>query len=264
MMLIKSGIENVRVFELPCGIRAGGGYIANPRMALVRWRSSWSDKFYQVYVNGQYAGATVHSRQRQMLVPIPASLELPVRIEVFAVEAEQADTDFGDELNYPAALNQNGSGGGRAKITMLRGQNLPIGSTCQIYFDGGSGEIDYDNPLNDLPIRIWPAWQDKSGFGMSNFGKSDFGYDSSAAVGFGRGSFGQCQFGFDADTFEWKGPQLQAGVYKFAVIITDQFGNQSGAIETEPITITPLPKPAEQLNISSFDKQTNQLVLTIS
>lgn len=146
---------------------------------------------------------------------------------------------------------------------MLRGQNLPIGATCQIYFDGGSGEIDYDNPLNDLPIRIWPAWQDKSGFGMSSFGKSDFGYDSSAAVGFGRGSFGQCQFGFDADTFEWKGPQLQAGVYKFAVIITNQAGNQSNAIETEPITVTPLPKPAEQLSIFSFDKQMNQLVLKI-
>ncbi len=257
-MLINSGIENVRVFELPCGIWAGGGYVASPRIALVRWRSSWNDKFYQVYVNGQYAGATVDRQQRQMLVPIPTSLELPVRIEVFAVEAEQADTDLGDELNYPVGLS------GRVKITMLRGQNLPIGATAQIYFDGGSGEIDYDNPLNDLPIRIWPAWQDKSGLGMSSFGKSDFGYDSSAAVGFGRGSFGQCQFGLDADTFDWISPQLQAGVYKFAVIITDEVGNQSGAIETEPITVTPLPKPAEQISISSFDKQTNQLVLSVS
>jgi len=258
MALINSGIENVRVFELPCGIRADGGYIASQRIALVKWRSTWSDKFYQVYVNGQYAGATVNNRQSQMLVPIPASLELPVRIEVFAVEAEQAGTDFGDELNYPTGLS------GRVKITMLRGQNLPIGATCQIFSDNGSGEIDYDNPLNDLPIRIWPAWQDKSGLGMSRFGWSDFGYDSSASVGFGRGSFGRCQFGLDADTFEWKGPQLQAGVYKFAVIITDQLGNQSSAIETEPITITPLPKPAEQISISSFDKQANQLVLSIS
>jgi len=258
MGLISSGIENVKVFELPCGIWAGGQYFASSRFALVKWRSSFSDKFYQIYVNGRYAGTTLDSWQRQMLVSLPASLESPVRIEIFAVEPEQADTDFSDEQNLPAGQ------GGRVRISMLRGQNLPVGATCQIYYDGGTGQIDYDNPLNDLPIRIWPAWQDKAGFGMSSFGRSDFGYDSSAAVGFGRGIFGLCDFGIDADTLEWMSPQLAAGVYKFAVKVTDHTGNQTSAVETEPITVTPLPKPVEQVTISSFDKQTNQLVLSIS
>lgn len=251
------GIENVMVFELPCGIRADGGYIASVRTALVKWRSSLSDKFYQVYVNGRYAGSTVDSRQRWILIWLPASLESPVRIEVFAIEAEQADTDFSDELHCPAGMS------GRVKIIMLRGQNLPVGATCQVYFDNGTGQIDYDNPLNVLPVMVWPAWQDKAGFGMSSFGRSDFGYDSSAAVGFGKGSFGRGEFGIDADTFEWLSPQLSAGVYKFAVRIIDGAGNQSGPIETGPITVTPLPKPAEEVSISSFDKQTNQLVLSI-
>ncbi len=258
MGLIRIGIEDVGLFELPCGIWANGGYIAGCRFALVKWRSSFSDKFYQVYVNGGYAGATIDSHQRQMLVAIPASFELPARIEVFAVEAEYADTDFSDELDFPAGQS------GRVKITMLRSQNLPIGATCRIYYDAGTGEIDYDNPLNDQPIRIWPAWQDKAGFGMSSFGGSDFGYDSSAAVGFGKGSFAQGRFGLDADTFDWISPQLDAGVYKFAVIVTDKAGNQAGAIESGPVTVTPIPKPAEKLSISSFDKQTNQLVLSIS
>ena len=147
---------------------------------------------------------------------------------------------------------------------MLRCQKLPVGSTAQIYFDDGTGQIDYSTPLNDSPIRIWPSWQDKSGFAMSCFGRSDFGYDSSAAAGFGRGNFGDVQFGFDDDTIEWISPQLQCGTYKFAVIITDETGNQSEPIETEPITVTPLPTPAENLDISSFDKQMNQLVLIIS
>ncbi len=258
MGLSSIGIESVMVFELPCGIWAGGGYIASTRTALVKWRSSFNDRFYQVYVNGRYAGVTVDSQQRRMLVPLPVSLEAPVRIKVFAVEAGQADTDFSDEQNWPAGL------GGRVRIAVQRSQSLPVGATCQIYFDAGTGQIDYDAPLNDSPIRIWPAWQDKAGFGMSSFGKSDFGYDSSAAVGFGKGGFGCGDFGLDADSLQWISPSLAAGVYKFAVKVTDEAGNQSGPIETGPITVTPLPKPAEQISICSFDKQMNQLVLSIS
>ena len=258
MALISSGIENVRAFELPCGIWADGGYVGSPRTAFVKWRSVWADKFYQIYVNGQYAGATVDSQQRQMIVQIPTSLESPVRIEVFAVEAERADTDFSSEI--ASSIGQSG----RVRISMLRGQSLPIGAIAQIYFDNGTGEIDYDKALSDSPIRIWPACQDKAGFGMSRFGAGDFGYNSAAAVGFGRGGFGRGQFGLDADTFEWISPAMRAGIYKFAVKVTDEAGNESGSSDTGQVTVTPAARPAEQISISSFDKQANQLVLGIS
>ncbi len=258
MALISSGVERVRVFELPGGIWADGRYVGTPRIALVRWRSAWSDKFYQIYVNGQYAGVTVDSQQRQMIVQMPTSLESPVRIEVFAVEVEQADTDFSSEID--SSIGQSD----RVRISVLRSQGLPIGATAQIYFDNGTGEIDYDKALNDSPIRVWPAWQDKAGFGMSRFGASDFGYDLAAAVGFGKGSFGHGQFGLDADAFEWTSPPLCAGVYKFAVKVTDEAGNESNGSEAGQVTVTPAPRPAERISISSFDKQTNQLVLSIS
>jgi len=258
MALISSGVERVRVFELPGGIWADGRYVGTPRIALVRWRSAWSDKFYQIYVNGQYAGVTVDSQQRQMIVQIPTSLESPVRVEVFAVEPEQADTDFSSEID--SSIGQSD----RGRISVRRSQGLPIGATAQIYFDNGVGEIDYDNPLNDSPIRVWPVWQDKAGFGMSKFGTSDFGYDSAAAVGFGKGSFGNRQFGLDADIFEWLSPPMQPGVYKFAVKITSKVGNESNGSETGQVTVTPAARPAEQVSISSFVKQTNQLVLSVS
>jgi len=258
MALIESEIERVRALELPSGVWADGKYVGTPRIALVKWRSCWSDMFYQVYVNGQYAGTTVDSQQRQMIVQMPTSLETPVQIEVFAVKPEEADTDFSSEIS--SSIGQSG----RVRISMLRSQNLPIGATAQIYSDNGTGEIDYDNPLNDSPIRIWPAWQDKAGFGMSRFGTSDFGYDSAAAVGFGKGSFGNGQFGLDADTFEWVSPPMQVGVYKFAVRITNKVGKESNSSETSQITVIPAARPAEQARISSFDKQTNQLVLSIS
>lgn len=258
MGLISSGIDMVRAFELPGGIWADGRYVGAPRIALIKWRSSWDDKFYQVYVNGWYGGATVDNQQRQMIVQIPTCLQVPVRVEVFAVEATWADTDFSSELD----LSKSHSG--RVRISMLRDQNLPIGTTAQIYFDNGTGQIDYDNPLNDSPMRIWPVWQDKAGFGMSRFGVSDFGYDSAAAIGFGVGSFGNGQFGLDADIFELISPLMNAGVYKFAVKITDEAGNESSGSESRQVTVTPVAKPAEDLSISSFDKDTNQLVLSIS
>jgi hypothetical protein len=214
--------------------------------------------FYQVYVNGQYAGSTVDSRQRQMIVPIPSSFETSARIEVFAVEAEYAHIDLSNELtNSPASS-------GRVRISLLRSQNLPMDATAEIYFDNETGTVDYNQPLSDRPIRIWPAWQDKAGFGMSRFGGSDFGYDVAGAVGFGKGSFGHGQFGLDADTIEWTSPPLTAGIYKFGVKIINGAGNESSASETESISVIPAASPAEQVSICSFDKQTNELVLSVS
>jgi len=257
MSLISTGIESVRAFELPAGIWADGQYVEAPRVALVKWRSAWDDKFHQVYVNGQYAGTTLDSRQRLMVIPIPTSFESPVRLEVFAVEAEHAYTDFSSEYFWRPVDS------GRVKITLLRSQNLPDGATAEIYFDNGTGQIDYDNPLTDSPIRIWPARQDKAGFAMSGFGLGDFGYDSAAAVGFAKGSFGLGQFGLDTDTIEWTTPELKSGTYKFGVKVRDASGSQNCSSETGPITVTPGAKPAERLSIASFDKQTNQLLLKI-
>ncbi|MDT8301910.1 MAG: hypothetical protein RQ760_10535 [Sedimentisphaerales bacterium] len=259
MKLISEGIENVRAYELPAGIWANGDCFGRPRTALVKWvcKTNQGDMFYQVYVNGQYAGTTADSRQRQMIVPVPSSFKSAVRIEVFTVEAEQAHMDLSKELASESAAN------GRVRISLLRSQDLPSEATAEIYFDNGTGVIDYSQPLSNRAIRIWPAWQDKAGFGMSRFGAGDFGYDSAAAVGFGKGNFGQGQFGLDADTIEWTSPPLMAGVYKFGVKIIDEAGNKSSASETEPITVIPAARPAEQLSISSFDKQTNELVLNI-
>ncbi len=257
MSLIDSGIHSVRAFALPAGIRADGRCVQAPRDALVKWHSMWTGKLHQVYVNGRYAGTTLDDQQRQMVVPIPTSPESPVRIEVFAVELQEADTDFASELGQPVTDT------GRVKITLLRSQNLPADAAANIYFDNGTGQMDYDHPLTDPPIQIWPAWQDKAGFAMSEFGLGDFGYDAAAAVGLGKGAFGHAQFGLDADMIEWTSPPLPAGVYKFGVKVTDKSGTQSSTSETEPITVTPAARPAEKLGVSSFDNQTNQLILAV-
>jgi hypothetical protein len=258
MSLTSSGIDNVRSFELPAGIWADGGYAGSPRVALVKWRSCWTDMIHQVYINGRFAGATIDTEQRQLVIQLPGCSQSAARIEIFAVAPEYAHIDFSGHLDSSFC------GTGRVKILMVRHQNLTPGSVADVHSDNGTGQIDYSKALNDPPIRVWPAWQDKAGFGMSRFGASDFGYDSAAAVGFGKGSFGQGGFGLDADTFEWTSPPMPAGVYKFAVQITSPTGTKSSIAESRSVTLVPPAKPAHRLSVSTFDKETNQLVLNVS
>jgi len=257
MGLISSGIEKVRVFEVPAGIWSDGRVLASPRAALVEWSSSLSGKFFQVYANGRYAGTTIDCEQRRMLVQVPSEPGRAVRIEVFAVEPEEAYVDLSDE----PGLSQSGSG--RVRIVFVRTEDLPVDGTVEVYFDNGSGVIDYGEPLGDSPVRLWRARQEKGGFGLSEFGVSDFGYDCSAGIGFGRGSFGSNWFGIDAEMVEWTSEPLAAGVYRFGVKVFDGKGNESGSVETGEVTVVPWAKPAELLEVFSFDGQRNQLVLSV-
>ena len=142
--------------------------------------------------------------------------------------------------------------------------SLPFKGTAEIYFDQGSGEFDYNSPM-EAGLVLWPAWQDKSGFGLSEFARSDFGYDGSAAVGFGRGWFGYAEFGFDADMVSWDSCELQAGTYKFALIVVDRLGNKSeAACESPEIVVIPVQQPVLGLNVESYDKQEDRLVIGVS
>lgn len=258
MTITSDKIENVRAFEVPNGVFGDGQIAAAPKIAFVKWQSGWSDKFYQVYVNGKYAGATSDSEQRHMLVQVPDSPQTAVKIEVFAVEAQKANIDFGDEVGLDEPDKS------RVCIQLLRSQNLPSDSFAEIYSDNGSGQINYENPINNTPIKIWPSWQSKAGFAMSKFGLADFGYDWAAAVGFGKGCFGYGQFGIDTDCIVWLSEQLPAGTYKFGVKIVSKNGNKSSSIETEQITVIPAAKPAEHLAVASFNKQNNKLIFNVS
>ena len=113
-------------------------------------------------------------------------------------------------------------------------------------------------------LRLWPAWQDKGGFGLSRFGASDFGYDGSAAVGFGRGSFGEGDFGFDADIINWQSSELATGEYKFAVKVSDGKGNESSASQTDVITVIRTASGAEEIAAESYDKDQDKLVLSVN
>ncbi|MBN1359356.1 MAG: hypothetical protein JW993_02135 [Sedimentisphaerales bacterium] len=258
MPMIRDGIENVRGMVLPDGIADDGHSVGFSRAALVSWHSGLEGKLHQVYVNDRFAGATLDPAQRQLVVQLPSSFEAAVRLEVTAVEPEEAHVDFADALGFTPIDST------RVRLTLLRNQDLPLGATANVYCDHGTGQIDYEAPLNREPVPLWPCRQDKAGFGMAQFATGDFGYESAAAVGFGQGSFGHGQFGLDADTVDWVSPDLSLGTYRFGVSVTDLHGDESAASETEPITVVPPARPAAGCEIVTFDPANNQLTLSVA
>ena len=249
-MILSQGIDRVRAFALPAGVRSDGSANQLAGATIVKWHSTYTDMLHQVYVNGKFAGATVEPGQRQLIVPIPLSQRTAVRIEVFAVEPQFADVDFSEKIDSGQIQ------AGRVKIEFPRADNLPIDGKVDYYLEG--------NRLNNRSIKIQPEFADKGGFGMSCFGNSDFGFDGSAATGFGKGNFGLGWFGFDSDILCWQSGQLEAGNYKFGIKITDDLGNTTDEQETEMITVIPPAQPAEGLTIKSFDKQNNKLVFHVA
>ncbi len=258
MPISREGIDNVQGMVLLDGIAADGQGAAFSRAVLLSWHSSLKGKLHQAYVNGRFAGVTLDCEQRQLVVQLPSSFEAAVRVEVVAVEPEDAHMDFATDLGF-APIDST-----RVRLTLLRRQDLPLGGVVNIYSDHGTSEIDYALPLNPAPIPLWPCRQDKAGFGVAQFATGDFGYESAAAVGFGGGSFGQGHFGLDADTVAWTSPALGLGTYRFGVTVTDGDGNESPASETEPIAVVPPARPAAGCDIVTFDLSTNQLTLSLS
>ncbi len=254
--LIGSGIDRVRAFGLAAGVGADGGFINTPLSVLVKWRSEHEGKLHQVYVNGKLTGVTRNCREHMMVVAIPSGDLAAARIEVYAVEPSQGNIDFNEEIG---TFDQ----AGRVRIEWPRYLSLPFAGCARVYSDSGEGEIDYDTAVNTKPIQLWPAWQDKGGFGLSGFGRSDFGFDGSAAVGFGNGSFGYGEFGFDADLVTWDSCELETGLYQFGVKVMDRFGNYGGASETEEILVIRFAKPAEALEVDSYDQEHEELLLSV-
>jgi len=258
MSFLREGIENVLALALPDGIAADGRHAAISRAALVTWQSALEGMLYQIYVNGMLAGTTIDAGQRRLIVRTPGSFESAVRIEVVAVCPRDAARDYAGEMDGSDVDS------GRVKLTLLRIQSLPIGGALNIYFDNGTGVIDYAEPLNVSPVPVWPCRQDKAGFGMAQFGAGDFGYESASAVGFGKGSFGHGGFGLDADVTKWVSPALPLGTYRFGVTVVDPSGEESSAGESQPVAVIPAAQPAVGLGILEFNEYTNQLTLCLS
>lgn len=256
MAAVSEGIKNVRVFGLLAGIAVDGEAFIDPSSVLVKWESVHTDRLHQVYVDGKFAGVTGDRRQHMMEIGVFSGLFSGSEIEVYAVLPEEGDVDLSDQLDLVGRRD-------RVRLSFPRNMPLPFEGKADVYSDGASGQIDYQSPVSKEAIDVWPSWQDKDGFGLSTFGACDFGYEV-CGLGFGKGSFGKGEFGFDSDEAMFETSELSAGNYRFGVELTDAFGNSSPAVESQGVTVIPMVLPAEGLGVYSYDKQQDELVLTIN
>jgi hypothetical protein len=253
MSLESSGIEKVEAYAVSGQVFEDGESVYFGDV-VVTWQSSWSGKFYQIYVNGLYAGTTLSSAQRRIVLTVPTGRSAAV-IEVFAVDACDAYENFSGESAVSFGTTD------RVQLRFNRDQSIGINCRAVVY-SGTDGSVDYENSLDDS-VRFWPCFQDKAGFGLSRFGDGDFGFDSGAGVGFGRGFFGSGLWGQGADIVEWSSGELCDGDHKFGIKVRDDAGNEGAAFESELLTVVCGSEPAESLSVESYDKESDKLVIRI-
>lgn len=247
-------IEAVRAESFPMGRLRSGKVVATSGLVLVRWRSGLSDRLFQVYVNGCLAGVTSEPDQRMLLIHIePRNL---AAIEVGAVDAEERWSDHSPELT--GFSNQDSS---RVELRVPRRGELPLNSVVKVYWDFGSGTIDYSEELGERVV--WLEEAEKWGWGLDGFGKGDFGYSGTGAVGWGKGSFGDGEFGFDGDVLTYRSQAIDPGKYKFDLRLMDGLGNlDAGGSGVVEVFVDPI-QPSGELEIESYDDSSNSLMLKI-
>jgi hypothetical protein len=137
------------------------------------------------------------------------------------------------------------------------------GDYVKLHGNNGDGDIDWDTPLIDSPIDLFPDGAGVLGFGWTPFGSTPFGRpDSVQIAGWGQQPFGAVPFGYGATKISVKVTVYASGDYKFGFASYDAAGNKhSGSPEeiTVPVCIAP-PAPTG-LRRNSYDKDTDVLVL---
>ncbi|MCK4999028.1 MAG: hypothetical protein KAS23_05820 [Anaerohalosphaera sp.] len=234
----------MKAIAVPAGIGRDGRCFDEPLNILVSWKSSNTDKLHQVYVNGRFAGVTDDVKQRRIRIYVPTCWEGSSRIAVYAVDPELQYEDHRDQLDEQSTS-------GRVVLRWARTQSMPLGGRYEVYSNNGNGEIDHSKVLVGGKGMLWLCGQNKSGFCLSRFGLSDFGYDGSACPGFGRGEFGAGEFGFDADVIEWVSDELESGRYKFAIRIPDRYGMEQFSAESDEIAVIRRAKGVDGLGVDS-------------
>ncbi|MEA3368480.1 MAG: hypothetical protein U9R68_10250 [Planctomycetota bacterium] len=239
MSCTTDGITHVRVRPLALDL-APDGTVAGPGAVEVTWHSTHEDRWHQVYVNGRLAGVSTLPADRRLAVTVPAGRSgrhEMLLVEVAAVEAPDRWTDFADTLTGfgPGA-------GAEVRLTWQAGLYLdPNLEVFDVFGDGATGTVDYDSPLNELPVPARPG------------GRTPWGYGTG---GYGIGAYGQA-----AAEYAWTTDLVVPGTHRFAVVAADAAGNRLATAAEVQIAVCPLPRPPEDFRVTLYDPNTRVATL---
>jgi len=137
------------------------------------------------------------------------------------------------------------------------------GDYVKLHGNGGEGDINWDMPLIDSPIELFPEGKGILGFGHTPFGNTPFGLAWSVGIpGFGQQPFGAVSFGYGAVQISVIWRVYTEGDYLFGFASYDAAGNKhSGSPEEIPVPVCIAPPAPMGLVRNSYDKDTDVLVL---
>ena len=139
------------------------------------------------------------------------------------------------------------------------------GDYCRLFGNGGSGDIDFDTPLNNFIYPTHPNHRGLMGYGNAPYGA--YPYGSIAAVdvlGYGCAPYGAYPYGLGCIVIEAVIEVDDCGYYKFAFGAFDAAGNAHAGDPAETAReIHVAPEAPAGLKAESYNTETDQLTVSV-
>jgi len=175
-------------------------------------------------------------------------------ILLLAVDRENSATDYWSE-----AFGTDDIHGNRVQVDLRLDllDGYKPGDKWRVY-RGNAGDSEAAVKLHEA--EIFPGGRGACGWGY-DWGNGGWGYSGSNAPGWGH-HWGYT-WGFGIDYLRFVSQSLTRGTYPIKVEVEDEHGNTSTAYETT-VVIDTYARPADDLAVSSYDKDTDTLVLAMT
>ncbi|MHC4397943.1 MAG: hypothetical protein ACYS1A_20055, partial [Planctomycetota bacterium] len=140
------------------------------------------------------------------------------------------------------------------------------GDYAKLHGNGGSGDINWDNPLDNAIYELFPGGDGIFGFGRAPWGNFYWGHaHSMRAAGWGHLPWGHFPWSHGSAIIRAYYGIGSCGRYKFGFACYDKFGNlHEGAPEEIEIEVHTAPPAPAGLKKNSYNKSTDVLVLDVA
>ena len=137
------------------------------------------------------------------------------------------------------------------------------GDYAHLHSNGGSGEIDWNNPLSDEALDLFPGGDGIFGFGHAPWGHFRWGHcHSMRAPGWGYLPWGSFPWGLGSAVISAEAEVDCCGDYKSGFACYDSHGNlHEGTPDEVLVHVHIAPKAPTGLKKNSYNKETDILVL---
>ena len=155
-----------------------------------------------------------------------------------------------------------------ALITILF--TVPVGyiggDYAKLHGNGGSGDIDWNNPVDNTIYELFPGGAGIFGFGRAPWGNFCWGHaHSMRTAGWGHLPWAHFPWSHGSAVIEAAHKVVACGDYKFGFACYDKFGNvHEGTPEETALEVHISPASPTGLKKNSYNKTTDVLILDVA